>query len=84
MLMTYLFLLSFLIGTVALVEEEIEEEGEPVIVVDIAGGDDETGGYPDLIGEIVDEGIAVFKGRGVIESDETLPGLDVLQLFIDG
>ena len=47
-------------------EEEVEEEGQTVIIVDIAGGYDVVGRQGDVFGKIENEAVSLFKGRRMI------------------
>ena len=64
-------------------EEQIEEEGKSVVVVDIAGRHDGAAGKTRIIAQIIDEGIDPFKGRRMIERDQSLLCLDALYLLRD-
>lgn len=59
-------------------EEEVEEEGQTVIIVDIAGGYDVVGRQGDVFGKIENEAVSLFENRRMIQSDQTLLGFDVL------
>ena len=69
---------------VTVVEEQVEKEGQAVVVVDVAVGDDLTGGDPVVIAEIIDEGIGVFKSRRMVERDQHFSGFEVFDLVVDG
>ena len=47
-------------------EEEVEEEGQTVIIVDIAGGYDVVGRQGDVFGKIENEAVGLFKGCRMI------------------
>ena len=64
--------------------EQVKEEGQAVVVVDVAVGDDLSGGDPVVFTEIIDKGIDAFKRSRMIESDQHFSGSDVGKLVVDG